>query len=109
MTMRAAAVLFWCALALVVAGSVVFRAHGELRQRAVPERISPALYRIDLSTAPVEELAVLPRIGAALAARIVADRARFGPFTTLDDLARVSGIGERTVEDLREVARVSTP
>lgn len=52
---------------------------------------------IDLNHADAEELERLPRIGPALAARIVAGR----PYERIEDLERVPGIGPRTVERLR--------
>jgi competence ComEA-like helix-hairpin-helix protein len=48
----------------------------------------------------VEELQLLPGIGPALAQRIVAAR-KEQMFTSLDDLVRVRGIGEATIERLR--------
>lgn len=53
--------------------------------------------RVDLNSASPLELDQLPGIGPALAARIVAGR----PYARLEDLLRVSGIGERTLERLR--------
>ncbi|UCG86792.1 MAG: helix-hairpin-helix domain-containing protein [Gemmatimonadota bacterium] len=49
--------------------------------------------KIDLDLAPADELARLPRIGPALAARIVTDRTINGPFGSLAGLDRVSGVG----------------
>jgi competence protein ComEA len=49
--------------------------------------------RIDPNTAPAGQLERLPRVGPALAARIIDDRERNGPFRTADDLRRVPGIG----------------
>ena len=46
--------------------------------------------------------AELQGIGMSKAEAIVADRAANGPFATADDLARVKGIGIRTVELNRE-------
>jgi len=54
--------------------------------------------RLDLNKASVADLQSLPRIGPALAQRIVADREANGPFASLEDLSRVSGIGERTIQ-----------
>jgi competence protein ComEA len=62
--------------------------------------------RIDINTAPAAELELLPGIGPTLAARIVADRAEHGRFTTLDALERVRGIGPKTVDSLRDMATV---
>jgi competence ComEA-like helix-hairpin-helix protein len=54
--------------------------------------------RIDPNSAPAVELARLPRVGPALARRIIEDRERNGPFTWAGELARVPGVGERLVE-----------
>jgi competence ComEA-like helix-hairpin-helix protein len=48
---------------------------------------------VDMDRASMEEIERLPRVGAALAARIVDYRARCGPFGSLDGLDNVSGIG----------------
>ncbi|MGD8726265.1 MAG: ComEA family DNA-binding protein [Gemmatimonadales bacterium] len=56
--------------------------------------------RIDVDRAPVEELTRLPRIGPALAARIVSDRKANGPFGSVDGLTRVSGVGPVLAETL---------
>ncbi len=56
--------------------------------------------RVDLNAATADELARLPEIGPALAARIVADRAARGPFRLPQDLERVPGIGPRTRQAL---------
>jgi competence protein ComEA len=51
--------------------------------------------RIDLARADAAALEVLPRVGPALAAAIVAERER-APFCALADLERVRGVGPRT-------------
>ena len=53
--------------------------------------------RVNLNEADARELELLPGIGPALAERIVAERERNGPFASVDDLRRVSGMGERLV------------
>lgn len=63
--------------------------------------------RIDLNTATAAELDLLPRIGPALARRILDDRAEHGPFRAFDELGRVKGIGPRTLERLRPHATAS--
>lgn len=49
--------------------------------------------KIALAEATADELTLVPGIGAKLAARIVEDRALYGPFTSVEDLQRVRGIG----------------
>jgi len=50
-------------------------------------------------------IALLPRIGATLARRIVASREEHGRFRRLEDLTRVRGIGDKTLEYLRPYVR----
>lgn len=69
---------------------------------APSEAAAPQL--IDVNSASSAELELLPRIGPALAARIVADRSANGPFRSLDDLQRVKGIGPITVQRMRGLA-----
>jgi competence protein ComEA len=63
--------------------------------------------RIDLDRAGAEDLARLPRIGPALAARIVAHREEYGPFGSLEALDRVPGIGPTLLAGLRPHATFS--
>ena len=56
---------------------------------------------VDLNRAGRDELAILPRVGPALAAAIVADREANGPFRTVDELDRVRGVGPATLARLR--------
>ncbi len=60
--------------------------------------IAPPDMRLDLNAASAAQLQALPRIGPAMAERIVADREANGPFRSLEDLQRVNGVGDRTVE-----------
>lgn len=61
---------------------------------------------VDLNTADAAQLDTLPRIGPALAARIIAHREENGRFTSVDDLLAVPGIGEKLVSGLRDLVRV---
>lgn len=78
---------------------------GAVRERRRP---SPAPARgvgsVDVNRASALELERLPRIGPAIAARIVQQRAR-RPFSSVEDLARVSGIGPATIEAVRPWVR----
>ena len=56
---------------------------------------------IDVDVAAAVELDRLPRIGPVLAARIVNDREANGPFGSLVELQRVSGVGPKLAESIR--------
>lgn len=61
---------------------------------------------INLNTAGVEQLDELPRVGPAIAQRIVDWREQNGPFTSVDDLLGVPGIGEKMLAGLRDLVTV---
>ncbi|GAB3046810.1 ComEA family DNA-binding protein [Sediminivirga luteola] len=61
---------------------------------------------VNINTADETALQQLPGVGPSTAAKIVAHRQEHGPFRTVDDLQDVSGIGPKTVEDLRALATV---
>lgn len=52
--------------------------------------------KVNVNQASAEELALLPRIGPSIAARIVEFRDENGPFRSVEDLMLVRGIGEAT-------------
>jgi competence protein ComEA len=56
---------------------------------------------VSLSRGTSAELETLPRVGPATAARIIAWREENGPFTSVDDVLAVSGIGPATLEGFR--------
>lgn len=58
---------------------------------------------ISLSTATAEQLETLPRIGPALAARILAYRDAHGGFSSVDELGEVGGIGPKTLAGLKDL------
>ena len=62
--------------------------------------------RIDLNTADQAALETLPRIGPAIAERIIAWREENGRFQSVDDLLAVPGIGEKLLEGIRDAVRV---
>ena len=63
--------------------------------------------RLDADHASAQELARLPRVGLALAKRIVADRDSHGPFASLTGLDRVAGIGPGMLKVLEPHLRFS--
>ncbi len=72
----------------------------------VPGAAAPADDRIDLNTADQTALETLPRIGPAIAERIIAWREENGRFQSVDDLLAVPGIGEKLLAGIRDGVRV---
>jgi competence protein ComEA len=62
--------------------------------------IAAAKAVVDLDVADTVQIGRLPRVGPALARRIVANRDSLGPFGTLAALRRVKGVGPATLERL---------
>ncbi|UNC93320.1 helix-hairpin-helix domain-containing protein [Candidatus Contubernalis alkaliaceticus] len=58
--------------------------------------------KININTASQVDLETLPGIGPAKAGAIVQDREKNGPFKSVEDLTRVTGIGEKTLEGMRD-------
>lgn len=58
---------------------------------------------VSLSSASEAQLETLPRIGPAMAARILAWRAAHGGFSSVSDLAHVGGIGPKTLAGLKDL------
>ena len=71
---------------------------------AAPGTTSTGL--VNLNSADAATLDTLPRVGPAMAARIIEWREANGPFTTIDDLMSVTGIGDKTFEGLRDLVTV---
>jgi competence protein ComEA len=61
---------------------------------------------IELNSATAAQLDTLPGIGPATATKIIADRESNGPFTSVEDLGRVTGIGPKKLEELKELVSV---
>lgn len=71
-----------------------------------PGAAAPSDDRVDLNTADQAALETLPRIGPALAERIIAWRDENGRFQSVDDLLAVPGIGEKLLAGIRDGVRV---
>ena len=68
-------------------------------RRAAPKPVFTG--RMNLNTATSAELQRLPRIGEAMAQRILDYRRANGRFRSVEDLNNVRGIGDKTLEKLR--------
>lgn len=83
----------------VMAGSSVGQ-DGVAGEGASQGTRSSGLVNINLASA--EELDALPGVGPSTAAAIVEEREQGGPFSSPEDLMRVSGIGEKKFAKLRD-------
>ncbi|WGD36414.1 helix-hairpin-helix domain-containing protein [Lysinibacter sp. HNR] len=61
---------------------------------------------VNLNVATQAELETLPRVGPTMAQRILEWRQNSGPFSAVEDLLNISGIGEKTFEGLRDLVSV---
>lgn len=84
--------VFVAGVALVVFtfGGLAFGGHGQ----------------ININTATAEEFQLLPGIGESIARNIVDYRTANGPFTSIDDLVKVKGIGEAKLADMRNFIKL---
>ena len=62
--------------------------------------------RIDINSATLQQLQMLPGIGEVLAQRIIEYREEHGDFQSVDDLINVSGIGEVKLSNIKPRIKV---
>jgi competence protein ComEA len=96
-------------LSVLLAGALALMAaawwrHGGHRGGLVEiDRAAPlaAKFQVDVNQADWPELIQLPGVGMVLARRVIAERQLHGDFRSVDDLARVRGLGPRTLDRIR--------
>jgi competence ComEA-like helix-hairpin-helix protein len=88
------------AAAVLVAG--IFGAKYFRGIDAAKTDMSQGMLRVNLNTATLTELESIPGIGKVLAKQIVANR----PYASVDDLLKIRGIGERSLQGLRTYVKV---
>ncbi|MDN6179912.1 MAG: ComEA family DNA-binding protein [Halomonas subglaciescola] len=69
-----------------------------LSSGAIAQQVAP----INVNTADAELLTELPGIGPSRAEALIKERKANGDFESADDLTRISGIGEATVDTIRD-------
>ena len=72
-----------------------------------PAAPSKVVVKVDVNTAGQAELETLPRVGPALAQRILEYRKQVGTIKSVDELVNVKGIGEKLLDSLRPYLTVS--
>ena len=89
------AAALWAAVPKTAAGDYLITA-------AEPEDGGTAVKPVNINTAGVSELDGLPGIGPVLARRIIDWRTANGPFASPEQLLEVDGIGQATLDGLRD-------
>ena len=59
--------------------------------------------KVNINTADETALETLPRVGPAMAKRIIDWRTKNGRFSALEDLMSVTGVGEKTFDSLKDL------
>ena len=90
-------------LALVGANAAPVSAAPAAAAKAAQSEARP----IDLNTADSAALETVPGIGKSLSQRILAFREKNGAFQSVDDLLKVQGIGEKSIQKLRPYLTVA--
>ena len=62
--------------------------------------------KININKATVEELTQLKGIGEAYAKAIVEFREHNGPFETIEDIMKVTGIGDKTFQGTKDMIMI---
>ena len=89
--MKRFAVLFvGVVLVVFTLGGIAYGGHGQ----------------VNVNMAAAEELELLPGIGEATALKIIDYRTANGPFTSIDDLVKVNGIGDAKLRDMRNFIKL---
>jgi competence protein ComEA len=74
---------------------------------AVPGFAAEARKVVNINSAEVSQLTLLPRVGPAVAQRIIEYRKENGPFKAAEDLMLVRGIGEKTFQLIKPYVAIS--
>jgi len=77
-------------------------------RNALPQTSESAKYPlVDLNQGTLDELVSLPGIGQVLGQRIIEYRQIQGPFTSVEELKNVSGIGDKRMARLKSLVTTS--
>lgn len=111
-TAAALALIGWGALFLIAPmwqfPAVPAAAYAPPEEEPVQEEDAVQGELLDINRADAEALMVLPGIGSAKAAAIVAYREEHGPFSSLEEMEAVSGISLRMIESWSGLAFAGT-
>lgn len=90
-----------------VSAETLWQRETTIRTAQTPEEFDPEIEPVNINTADADQLQTLPGIGQVRAEQIIAERETNGPFRFPEDILRVSGIGESTLEKIIDLITVS--
>lgn len=99
----------WLAAALVAALVLGTGRLARATQAQSEQRSKPTTAPININTATIVQLGVLPGIGPKTAQRIVEYRQKNGSFKKIEELMNVKGIGEKGFLKLKPLITTGAP
>ena len=100
---------FLCLLLGVFLGRSANKSYIQIQDASAPttqseQSVSPV--KININTATIEQLKLLNGIGNVTAQKIIVYRESNGDFAKIEDLMKVSGIGEKTFANIKDYITV---
>jgi competence protein ComEA len=103
---RAVLILLASALALGLCIAVYQRSHRhpyiKIGKFDLERESSAGRRKIDINTAPAEELETIKKIGKVIADRIVEYRQSHGSFASIEEIRKVKGIGQSLFDKIKD-------
>ena len=90
----------------LIIGAPAIKSTGSKSRKAGVSKAKITSGTININSATVAQFQQLPGIGAVMAARILAYRTAHGPFATINDLTKVSGMGKSKFANLKNFVRI---
>ena len=90
----------------LIIGAPAIKSTGSKSRKAGVSKAKITSGSININSATVSQFQQLPGIGAVMAARILAYRTAHGPFATINDLTKVSGMGKSKFANLKNFVRI---
>lgn len=94
------------ALSLILGLAVLPLLAAQAQQAPQAQSGKPAVDKVNLNTATLEELQKLPQVGPKVAQRILDYRKQNGNFKRIEDIMKVRGIGEKTFAKMKDMLAV---